>query len=138
VGFSWRPRELPLEPCAVVATGDTVRRLAARLLELGDEALRPLRTAGSARALVVLAALENLPWADGVRYVGRDPRAPGLLWPTSSEPTLPAALVERALRSTLSTAATHVVLPEGLLIPTELARAPDRETLSNFMASPGA
>jgi hypothetical protein len=98
VGF--RARSEPLVPAAAAAAGAVARRLAARLLAHGDDALAKL--AGVARGgaepvLVVLGEAADLPWVDGVLYLGRDPRAPALLVPTLLEPDVPIELVARAV-----------------------------------------
>jgi hypothetical protein len=88
-----RPREPPLEPVGVVATGPAVaalRAAAVRRLRAGAD----LRVAAGDAWLVVLGAPDELPWADGVRYVGRD--GP-LLVPTTTFVSPSSDLVARAL-----------------------------------------
>lgn len=89
------PREPPLAPCAVVATGEAARALVARLRVRSD--LRGLRGVAGEDAVVLLGEAEALPWVEGVRYLGRDPQAPGLLLPTTLAPELPPAVLLRAL-----------------------------------------
>jgi hypothetical protein len=48
--------------------------------------------------LVVVGASSELPWVDGVQYLGRDPRAPRLLLPTALEPAgMPIEVFEQAI-----------------------------------------
>jgi hypothetical protein len=103
-GFvTWTDREPPLVPCAVAATGDTARRLAQRLLELDRAIFSRLYGVAGQTTLLVLGAEANLPWVDGVSYLGRDAAAPELLLPTHIEPLVPTAnLLERALRKRFS------------------------------------
>ncbi len=99
VPFAWRIREEPLEATAAAALGPAVRGFVTRLLAREDEALARLRgvVANRGTAVVVLGETRELPWFDGVRYLGRDARAPSLLVPTLLEPDVPIELVERAL-----------------------------------------
>jgi MoxR-vWA-beta-propeller ternary system protein len=91
------PRETPLAPVAALATGAAARRLARRLLAATDEHLARLEGVAGPGLLVVTGAEADLPWVDGVRYLGRDPDAPGLLLPTAARPVIPATLLARTL-----------------------------------------
>lgn len=96
---TWADREPPLVPCAVAASGDAAHRLAQRLLELDSSVANRLYGVAGPTTLLVIGEEANLPWVDGVSYLGRDPAAPGLLLPTHIEPLVPTAnLLERALR----------------------------------------
>ncbi|WP_345709286.1 hypothetical protein [Kitasatospora paranensis] len=101
VPLRWERREPPLPAAAVLAVGDAVPALAAatrervrggaRLAVLADdEAALP----AADRALLVLGAEADLPWADGARYLGRDA---GLLVPTTARPVPAAALWRRVI-----------------------------------------
>jgi hypothetical protein len=94
---TWRLREKPLAPIAAAAVGRRARALAPRLLAREDAALARLHGVAGKDVLVVLAEAADLPWLDGIVYLGRDPEAPALLVPTILEPEVPIALVERAL-----------------------------------------
>lgn len=99
VGVTWSDREPPLLPCAVVAQGDVATQLARRLLDFDGAALARLSGVSGKNILVLLGEETNLPWVDGVFYLGRDPQAPMLLLPTRIEPRIPGAhLLERAMR----------------------------------------
>ena len=69
-----------------------MRRLARRCLARGVQGL-----AGVAGEGVLILLGTDLPWADGAVYLGRDPRAPGLLLPTLLSPDVPLDLLERAV-----------------------------------------
>ncbi len=97
IQISWRQRQRALAPSAAVVDGPAASALARRPLVLDDAELSGLRGVTSGDLLCVLAEGERLPWVDGIEYYGRDPRAPGPLWPTAFEPTPPAALVATAL-----------------------------------------
>jgi hypothetical protein len=95
IGF--RPRAEPLVPTAAAARGDTARALAERLLARDDDALARLAGVAGDDLLVVIGARDELPWIDGVVYLGKDPAAPSLLLPTALAPDVPAGLFERAI-----------------------------------------
>lgn len=92
------PREEPLPPKAVVGQGPVAVRLAERVARLPAEEQRALQVIAVADLFVVLGDTARLPWVDGVRYLGVDPRAPGMwLWTTQTT-SVAVELVERALR----------------------------------------
>src|SRR4051794_41037391 len=104
--ISLSPREPPLAAAAVLAAGDGVASLAAatrRALARGAE----LRAAVGAGWLVVLGREEELPWADGVRYLGRDGE---LLTPTTCRVAPLPGLIAAAVRRASPDAALIVVL----------------------------
>ncbi|WP_405437470.1 hypothetical protein OG373_09625 [Streptomyces avidinii] len=97
----WERREPPLPAAAVLAVGDAVPGLAAAALErvrdgarLGVLADDGPGLPAADRALLVLGAEADLPWADGARYLGRDA---GLLVPTTARPAPAAPLWRRAI-----------------------------------------
>ena len=92
---AWVPRDPPLAPCAVVAEGPCATALAERLLAEGRDDRRGLASPGERRLLVVG---DDLPWVDGVRWLGVDPAARGLFLPTTLQPTLPVPLLAEAVR----------------------------------------
>jgi hypothetical protein len=97
LALAWRPRDAPRAVTALVAEGPVAEALRARLRALPDAALAALRGVGDAHHVVLLGAPADLPWVDGVRYLGRCPEAPGLTLPTAQDPTVPLGLLERAL-----------------------------------------
>lgn len=90
-------RAAPLPPGAALALGKSARALCERLLALPEERLARLRGVAGSELLLVLGAEEDLPWSDGVAYLGREPELPELLLPCSLRPTAPAPLLLRAL-----------------------------------------
>lgn len=125
------PRAEPLAPAAALAEGEAAVRLARRLLALPDDALARLAGVAGRGLLAVTGAEADLPWVDGVAYLGRDPAAPALLLPTARVPALPLPLVERALAAgALPGAAPLAVIAEPLrLVPLGGARPVDRARL---------
>ena len=113
----WGERPEPLESLAVVAFDGAARSLARRVLEASDDRLSRLRAAGgtAACALLILGVADDLPWADGAVYLGKDPEAPSLLLPTMLRPDMPLPLVERAvLRQSAGMQGPIVYLPPSL------------------------
>jgi len=91
------PRLHPLVPCAAVALGPGARTFLARLLQLPEEQLQRMRGVAGNDFLLVLGACEDLPWCDGLRYLGREPGTPELLLPCAETSNVPTALLLRAL-----------------------------------------
>ncbi|MEM7245890.1 MAG: hypothetical protein AAF533_11135 [Acidobacteriota bacterium] len=88
--LAWHQREEPLEVQAVVGLDDVAVQLAHRLLRQPD-VLPRLRGLQSTRVLVVLGALDDLPWVDGLVHLGR--LAGDLHLPTALAADLPDALL---------------------------------------------
>jgi hypothetical protein len=113
---AWRPRSAPLQPQAVLAEGDAAKALVRRLQERSDEGLvrlRGVRTSSLPLALLLVGEPEDLPWADGVVYLGRDEAAPSLFVPSLLEPTFPIALLERALLARFARLAAPLAIAPG-------------------------
>ncbi|MCW3060964.1 MAG: hypothetical protein JWQ02_2785 [Capsulimonas sp.] len=93
----WRTRDLPLEPAGVAASGAAAIAMGQRLLDASDETLAALTGVSGDGFLILLGLADDLPWADGVVYLGRDPSAAALLVPTTYAPSVPLALLAGAL-----------------------------------------
>jgi hypothetical protein len=132
------PRAQPLTPGAVLALGSTSLSLATRLLALPDARLEPLRAVLGDELLLLLGPESDLPWSDGVTYLGREPSAPELWLPCAIEPNVPAVLLLRALRSRFDVASLRapfaVSLEPPLLVPLLGARPLTRALLDEFRA----
>lgn len=87
ITVSWSPREVPLAIDGAVAVGDVARRWARRLLA------DPPQGVVTDDALVVLGP--EVPWVDGLVYIGREPGVPGLWMDTRLSPSVPADLLRR-------------------------------------------
>lgn len=92
-----RVREPPLAPCAVLALRAAADALLARLRALDEARLSRLQAVRGAHFLLVQGNARDLPWSDGLIYLGKDAAAPQLLLPTAQAPNVPSALFERAL-----------------------------------------
>lgn len=133
-GISWVPRETPLLPAAVAARGDAALRLARRLLLLDDESLARLEGVAGNELIVIKGAAEDLPWVEGVQYLGVDHDAPALLLPTNYEASLPKPLLARALAARAGESGTIAVLPQpALLVPMKSARSVSRQALTEWI-----
>ena len=106
------PRPEPLVPQAAIAIDDAARALAERLLRLPDEHRSRLHGAAGERFLLVCGTEPDLPWCDGIGYLGRDPAAPGLLLPTTLTVDVPLPLFER-FSDGLTTAEVAALLAVG-------------------------
>ena len=121
IEVTWQARTEPLAPCAVVAFAEAASELARRLLQ--RESLDGLSGVAGTDVLVVIAAEADLPWADGVVYLGAESAASTLLMPTTLAPSVPVALLERAIRMRLPNGAIHAIVPgHGMVIPLDRAR----------------
>ncbi len=97
IRVAWHSRAEGLDPLAVSARGECALRLAERLLHETDDRLAGLSGVAGPSLIVLLANEAELPWVDGVQYLGRDREAPSLLLPTTRVPNVPLALFERAV-----------------------------------------
>ncbi|MFO0695454.1 MAG: hypothetical protein U0230_17965 [Polyangiales bacterium] len=88
LGFRGRPE--PLGPSAVVAFDEVALRLARRLLDADDERLSRLRGVGGDGTLAILGDERDLPWEDGVIYLGTEEADPSICVPTTLEPDVPS------------------------------------------------
>ncbi|MCB9673511.1 MAG: hypothetical protein H6737_00250 [Alphaproteobacteria bacterium] len=87
----WGPRAQPLAPVAAAGRGDVARRLGERVLA----APGAWRVIVGDRLIVVLGA--DLPWVDGITYLGGAPEAPRLLHDCRLAPSVPGDLLARAV-----------------------------------------
>ena len=139
VPIAFRPRATPLAPAAVAGRGRAAIALASRLAARDDAALGRLSGVHAPGLLVVLGAEGELPWADGVVYLGRDPAAPSLLLPSALEPDVPAPLFERAILARAKKAAPPiaVLVDPPALAGVGVARPIRRSELAAFLGRRG-
>ncbi len=137
--WQWQPRTVPLVPCAVAARRASSSAMARRLLAGEDELLAQLRGVVGVETLLIHGPAELLPWVDGAVYLGRDPLAPSLLLPTHSEPSLNAALLERALLAAFPAylPPLAVLISEQLILSANAARPISRDMLQDWLVSGG-
>jgi hypothetical protein len=135
VKVSFRPRVTPLAPLAAAARGPAAELLADRLRRRDDAALGRLAGVAGPGLLVVIGAEQDLPWVDGIVYLGKDPGAPSLLLPTTIEPDVPAPLFERAMIAQAGDGAPPlaVLIDPPAIVGTGAARPIRRAELSAFL-----
>ncbi len=135
----WEERKEPCEPVGAIAWDASARALAKRLLALEDDHLSRLRASGgtSECLLLLLGETADLPWADGVVYLGQDAEAPTILLPTLLAPSVPLPLVERLILQRSGDLPFPIVfLPHtGLLISVTTARPVSRRILSVWLSA---
>ncbi len=73
--------------------------------------------------------LGEVPWVDGLTWLGADPAAPGLWLPTNRAPTAPPGLVTQVVARSATLPAVYV---EGLIIPVAEARPLARDLLARL------
>lgn len=132
--LDWPLRPVPLAPALAVARGASARRLLRRLRALPDAELGRLE-GGVAPGLVVLrGGPAELPWVDGIAYLGREEAATGLFVPTTRQPSAPAALAEAALRARadLPAGPVAVLLDPLTVVPLGALRRLDRALVEEW------
>lgn len=120
IALAFAEREEPLAPAAALGRGPVARALLARVLERSDGRLAALRGVGAPGLVCLLG--DELPWVDGVDWLGRDPAAPSLLLPTALAPSAPARTLERALLARFPGAARPLAVAPGVVVPCGDAR----------------
>jgi hypothetical protein len=129
VNVRWAPRDAPLPPVAAAAHGDVARALLDALLDRDDEALARLRGVAGGGWVVVTGPADELPWADGVRYLGRDDRAPALLVPTTLAPSVAIELLQAAILRRCEPGSAPIAVASSGWIPLGSARPLARHRL---------
>ena len=125
----WAVREPPLPAAAVVGRGPARHALIQRLLAYDDAHLARLQGVASPELVAVAADTADLPWVDGLVYVGQDQDAPSLWLPTTLRPDVPLDLLQRAILARAPASAAPVVVLVDGLIPMGGARPVTRERL---------
>ncbi len=101
----WSIRDASLAPLGVLALDGCARRLGQRLLEEPAARLKLWRGLSGTGLLALFG--DELPWVDGVQYLGKE----GGLWmPTWLQPSVPASWLSRALAN-LHGAGQWLVVP---------------------------
>lgn len=132
IKIKWQNRLDSLEPSAVVAFGQAAVNLKKKLLSFEDERLFRLRGIHAENLLFIAGNPEDLPWADGVIYLGKDALAPSLLLPTNRRPNIPLDLFEKKLLREFSAQKPFVAVGEKI-IPIGEMRSVSRKILSEIL-----
>ena len=90
----WIPREPPLVPAALWAAGETLHLLENRLHGLSDRRLQRLSCVRTREGMLLLG--DDLPWLEGVVWLGRDPEAANVWMPVHLATDIPAGVLELA------------------------------------------
>lgn len=97
IDIIWSPREDPLVPLAVAACSAVLSRdTTLKLLKREDSELAKLQCIAGSGVLFILADENELPWLDGVVYLGQE-RNSTIYIPTNLQASAPLPLLERAL-----------------------------------------
>ncbi len=122
----------------MVGEGESARLLVQRLLSRPDETLARLRGLTTGKRLLVLGEPDDLPWSDGVHYLGRDPSAQALYLPTNLAPNVPAALLQQAAQVRAGRGGPVALLPgASRLVPLADAATLRRSHLQHWLEAVG-
>lgn len=128
---TWTPR-MPAAP-PLAASGLYVHRHLAR--HWLTATLPPLEAVFTADGLVLMGPVEQLPWTDGVAYLGRDVAEPRLYLPTTLAPSVPAEWLASALARQHGLRPPFAITESGTVIPLAGARMLDAAALTRWLAS---
>lgn len=135
----WIDRARVLAPIAACGRGAAADALALKLSSWPADRLAKLSGVSvfaPERAVFVLAQSEDdLPWVDGIQYLGKDPHAPQLLLPTAERPDIHLSLFERAITRVARTPGLIAVLapPARSIIPLRAALPLSSKKLRDFI-----
>jgi hypothetical protein len=93
--IKWVSRFDSLPPLALIAFDGAASRLKEKLLSFDDEKLSVLQGVFAENLLFI--AGEDLPWSNGVIYLGKDAQAASIFVPTNLCPNVPFDLFEKSL-----------------------------------------
>ena len=124
----WRPRSQPLAIEGACAQGQAAGELAVRLL--ARPSCRELSGVQARDCLIILGPAEQLPWCEGVIYLGRASTLHPLYLPTHLAPTLPVAWLADALQERCPP--PWALLPDNRAVGLGPASALDSEVLERF------
>lgn len=127
----WRNRFDALAPSAVIAFDAAAKKLKEKLVALDDEKLDLMQGVFAENLLFIAGAEENLPWTDGVSYLGKDALAPQIFLPTNRRPDVPLDLFEKKLLQNFAAQKPFAVL-ENKIIPIGKMRPVSRKILGEI------
>lgn len=90
-------RSNPRDAIGAIARGVAAAALGRRLLELSDEHLERLSGVAGRGVIAVLGSAVDLPWVDGITYLGRVDDGGGVLLPTVTGVSIHEDLFTRAV-----------------------------------------
>lgn len=130
--INWRNRLDTLEPVAIIGFDETAKRLKEKLLSFDDEKLSSMQGVFAESLLFATGQTADLPWVDGVIYLGKDARAASIFLPTNLRPNVPLDLFEKSLLRRFSAQKPFAVL-ENRIIPVGKMRPISRKILSEIL-----
>lgn len=78
-----------------VASGQSMKPLIHKLLDMSKEQFQLY--SGIYAPDIMLIAGPNLPWVDGIQYLGKHSEAPNLLLPTNLQCNVPLSILDKAV-----------------------------------------
>lgn len=131
--IEWQNRAVSLDPCAVIAFDEAAVNVAEKLLRFDDESLEAFQGTSAKSLIFISGRGDDLPWADGVVYLGRDARASAsFLLPTTVEPKVSIDLFKLILENKFRHLLPCVVLPKKI-IPFGTAKKLSRAALERWL-----
>jgi MoxR-vWA-beta-propeller ternary system domain bpX5 len=127
--IKWDNRFDSLEPLALITFDEAARRLRDKLLSFDDEKLSAWQGVYALDLLFIAGA--DLPWTDGVIYLGKDARTTSIFIPTNLRPNVPFDLFEKSLLRRFAAQKPFAVV-ENQIIPVGKMRPISRKVLSAF------
>ncbi len=131
IAVTWKPRDESLAIEAAIAHGEASQYLARRLL--AHDGIASLRAVAAEGLLVILG--DDLPWVDGIVYLGREASAPQMYLPTALAPSVAPALLARAVARQNPSLATPFAIVGTLIIYLAAALPLDRSRLEWWLAA---
>jgi len=131
--IEWQNRAVSLDPCAVIASDEAAIGIVEKLLRLDDESLGTFQGASAERLIFIVGRGDDLPWANGAVYLGRDARTPAsFLLPTTVEPKASIDLFKLILENKFRHLLPCAILP-GKIIPFGTAKKLSRAALERWL-----
>ncbi len=128
--IKWQNRFDSLAPLALIAFDGVARRLKDKLLSFEDEKLSAWQGVFAEDLLFVAGA--ELPWTNGVIYLGKDTRATSIFVPTNLRPNAPFDLFEKNLLRRFAAQKPFAVVGSRI-IPVGKMRPISRKVLSEII-----
>lgn len=131
--IEWQNRAVSLDPCAIIAFDDSAVGIVEKLLRLDNESLGTFQGASAERLIFIAGRGEDLPWADGAVYLGRNAQtSASFLLPTTVEPKVSIDLFKLILENKFRHLLPCAVLP-GKIIPFGTAKKLSRAALERWL-----
>lgn len=130
--IKWKNRLDALEPLAIIGFDEMAKRLKEKLLSLDDEKLSLLQGVFGKNLLFAAGQTADLPWIDGVIYLGKDLQATSIFLPTNMRPEISLDLFEKTMLRRFSAQKPFAIV-ENRVIPVGEMRPISRKILSEIL-----